>query len=160
MRSQARAPLAMAAAAFACGDWLAGHLLRSPAAWGWAGALLALCTIAAVLGRSTRLAQLSSVLAMLCAGSFAHAATPGPRNVLPPPEFLDSGTVEIVGHITNDGVLLAAGPRARFDLETECIQLEEAKFSRPFGLRVTIFSREDEEEVAGAAVRKTSALQY
>jgi competence protein ComEC len=160
MRSQARAPLALAVAAFACGDWLAGHLLRSPAAWGWAGAMLALCAIAAVLARSTRLAQLSSVLAMLCAGSFAHAATPGPRSVLPPPEFLDGGPVEIVGHVIHDGVLMAAGPRGRFDLETEYIRLDEATFSQPFGLRVTVFSREAEDKDAGPAALKTSVLQY
>src|SRR4051812_49149915 len=118
MRSQPRAPLALAAAAFAGGDWLAGHLSRSPAAWGWAGALLAVCAVAAALGRSTRLAQIASVLAMLCAGSFAYAAMPASRNVFPPLEFLDGGPVEVVGHITNDAMPLAAGPRARFDLET------------------------------------------
>ncbi len=114
--------------------------------WGWAGALLALCAITAATDRSPRLAQLAALLAMLCAGAFARMATPAQRNAVPPPAFMEGAPVEIVGHVINDGVLLAGGPRERFDLEAESIQLEGETLSRPFGLRVTIFSREAEEE--------------
>src|SRR5262249_11117178 len=120
---QPRAPLALAAAAFACGIWLSGHLQGSSAMWGWAGALLALCAMAAVACRSTRLARLSAVFAMLCTGAFARVATPLPHIVLPPPEFISGEKVEIIAHITNDGVLRAGeGARERFDVQTESIE--------------------------------------
>src|SRR5262249_43381641 len=138
---QPRAPLAMAAAAFACGIWLAGHLQRPPALWGWTTTLLVLCSVAAVLARSTRPAQLSAVLALLCAGAFARIAMPAHRMIVPPAEFLETKDVEIVGHVTNDGMLLtSARARERFDLETEYIELYGAKFSVPFGVRVTLYS--------------------
>ncbi|HMC32087.1 MAG TPA: ComEC/Rec2 family competence protein, partial [Candidatus Angelobacter sp.] len=155
------APLALAAAAFACGIWLAGYLQRPPALWECTGALLVVCALAAVLARSTRLAQLSAVLALLCAGAFARMATPVQRNVVPPGEFLDGERIEIVGHVTNDGVLLAGGgSRERFDLETEFIQLNDVKFARPFGIRATVFSREISEEDTGSDAPTLPRLIY
>ncbi len=146
-QSAPRAPLALAALAFAGGVWLAGHLQRSPALWGWAATLLAICAIAAVVAKSGRLAQLSAVLALLCAGAFARIATPLQRNTVPPAEFLSGERVEIVAHVTNDGVLLAGGgPRERFDLQTESIELDGIKFGAPVGVRATVFSRAANEE--------------
>lgn len=158
--SQPRAPLALAAAAFAGGVWLAGYLHRPPSVWGWAGALLALCAIAAATGRSTWLAQLSAVLAMVCAGSFTLVASPVQSSAIPPPGFLDGSPVEIVGRVSNDGLLLAGGPRERFDLETEYIQSGKEKFSRPFGVRVTLFSRKAEDEETAPAALEPSGLEY
>jgi competence protein ComEC len=159
-RSQPGAPLALAAAAFACGIWLAGHLERSLAMWGCAAALLAICAIAAVLEKSTHLSQVSAVLALLFAGAFARTATHAPRNVIPPPQFLEGDSLEVVGHITNDGVLLAgSGARERFDLQTEYIQLDDEKFSVPFGIRVTLYSR-DADENATPDLAQFGGLEY
>jgi competence protein ComEC len=144
---QPRAPLALAAAALACGIWLAGHLLRAPALWGWTTVLLVFCALSAVLVKSTHLAQVSALLALVCAGAFARMGTPLPRTVVPPAEFLDTKDVEVIGHVINDGVLLAGGGRReRFDLKTELIQVNDAKFAQPFGIRATVFSREASEE--------------
>ena len=147
MKAQPRAPLALAAAAFACGILLAGYLQLSPAGWGWAAAALALCALAAIAIRSLRPAQVSALLALVCAGAFARIATPSPRLATPPPEFLNVKNVEIIGHVTNDGALLAGGgPRERFDLQTETIELDGQKFVQPVGIRATIFSRDVVEE--------------
>ena len=74
-------------------------------------------------------------------------ATPPPRLAALPPEFLNVKDVEIVGHVTNDGALLAGGgPRERFDLETETIELDGQKLVQPIGIRATVFSREVAEE--------------
>lgn len=101
----------------------------------------------AVAARSLRLAQASAFLALVCAGAFARVATPVPYSVAPPPEFLSDERVEIVAHVTNDGALLAGGgPRERFDLETEVIELNDIKFTQPVGIRATVFSRELEED--------------
>src|SRR5947209_4846609 len=100
MKAQPRAPLAVAAVAFACGIWLSTHWQVSPALWGWAAASLAVCTIVAVAVSSLRPAQAAALLALVCAGAFARLATPSSRLVVPPPEFLNVKDVEIVGNVT------------------------------------------------------------
>jgi competence protein ComEC len=160
-KAQPRAPLALAAAAFAGGIWLAGHLQRPPALWGWSAAALAFCAVVAVAIRSLRPSQLSAILSLVCAGAFARVATPLPRIAVPPPEFLGSERVEIVAHVTNDGTLLAAGgPRERFDLETETIELNHFKFVQPVGIRATVFSREAAEDNPEDDALKLPELAY
>ena len=147
MKAQPRAPLALAAAVFACGIWLSIHWQVSTALWGWAAAPLALCTIVAVAIKSLRPAQAAALLALVCAGAFARIGTPSPHLSAPPPEFLNVKDIEIVGHVTNDGALLAGGgPRERFDLQTETIALDGQKLTQPIGIRATIFSRDAAEE--------------
>jgi competence protein ComEC len=147
MKAQPRAPLALAAAAFACGILLAGRLQLSPAGWGWATVSLALCTIVAVAIRSLRPAQFAALLALVCAGAFARIGTPSPRLPTLPPEFLNVKDVEIVGNVTNDGALLAGGgARERFDLQTEMLELDGQEFTQPIGIRATVFSSDAAEE--------------
>ncbi|MGC2743429.1 MAG: ComEC/Rec2 family competence protein [Candidatus Angelobacter sp.] len=123
------------------------HWQISIALWGWAAASLALCTIVALAIKSLRPAQGAALLALACAGAFAQIATPSPHLFSPPPEFLNVKDVEIVGHVTNDGALLAGGgPRERFDLQTETIELDGQKFVQPVGIRATVFSRDVIEE--------------
>ena len=144
--AQPRAPLALAATAFAAGIWIAGHIQRSGAVWGWSAAALVLCSLAAVLAQSLRPAQLSAILALACAGAFARIATPAPRVVVPPPEFLPE--VEIVAHVTNDGALLSVDQsRERFEMETESIEVDGSKFLQPVGIRATVYG-------APVAIRK------
>jgi competence protein ComEC len=112
------------------------------------------------------------LLALVCTGAFARIATPLPRISVPPAEFLSGDKVEIVGHVTNDGALLAGGgPRERFDLQTETIELNGQKLLQPIGIRATIFSRDAVEEMPeddvpviphmayGARVRLTGKLR-
>ncbi|HZI57782.1 MAG TPA: DNA internalization-related competence protein ComEC/Rec2 [Verrucomicrobiae bacterium] len=159
-KAQPRAPLALAAIAFACGIWLTGHLQRPPMLWGWAAVTLALCAVVAVMARCLKAAQVSAVLALVCAGAFARVATPVTGVAVPPPKFL-SGEVEIVAHVTNDGALLAGGgPRERFDLETEVIKQNGIQFAQPVGVRATVFSREIEEDAEGNEVPSLPHLAY
>src|SRR5258707_8139789 len=147
-KAQPRAPLALAATSFACGIWLAMHWQISPALWGWAAVSLALCAVAAVAIRSLRPAQVTALLALACAGAFASVATPSPRLIVPPPESFREDPesfrkekVEIVAHVTNDGALLAVDEsRERFDMETESIEIDGAKFLQPVGIRATVYS--------------------
>jgi competence protein ComEC len=160
-QAQPRAPLALAAAAFACGIWLSGHLEPTTALWGWAGLLLGLCAIAAFAVGGAKLALLSSVLALLCTGAFAGLATPRPRTVIPPPEFLNGERVEIVGHVTNDGVLrFGGGPRERFDVQTESLELGQVSFLRPVGVRAMVFTRDAGEEDTDPDAGQLPGLVY
>lgn len=163
-----RAPLALAAAAFAAGIWLAGHLQRSPARWGISATLLAVITMAAAIKYNVRLAQTAALLALICVGSFDRVYTPPPRVVTPTAEFLRNERVEVTGHITNDGLSLpGSGQRERFDLETESIQAGAVSFTRPVGMRATLFVRGADEEsgaqfprlLYGQRVRFTARLR-
>lgn len=140
MKAQPRAPLALAAAAFACGIFLSTYWPVSTALWGWASASLALCTIIAVAIKSLRPAQISAALALVCAGAFARIATPSPHLTAPPAEFLNLKDVEIVAHVITDGTLVAIDEsRERFEMETESIELDGAKFLQPVGIRATVY---------------------
>jgi len=144
MKSPSRAPLALSAAAFACGIWLTGHLQCAPATWGWAGAALALCAFAALAIKSLRPAQAAAVLALVCVGAFARVATPIKSLTLPPSEMLNDKHAVVVAHVTNDGVFLAGtGKRQRVDLEAESIELNGVKFTRPVGIRAALYFSED-----------------
>src|SRR5215470_7735150 len=137
-----RAPMAVAAVAFAGGIWMAGHLFPSVALWGAAGALLVLCSVVAVFFQSsTRLAYLCAALALVCAGTLARITEPTPHIVVPPPEFISGEPVLIEGHVINDGSLLPGNAaRERFDLQTEVIRLGNRTFTQSVGIRITVFS--------------------
>lgn len=101
------------------------------------------------------------MLALVCAGAFARVATPAPHIVVPSPEMLSGEQVEIVAHVTNDGALLAGGgPRERFDLQTETIELNNLKFTQPVGIRATAFSHETDEDSQGNAMPQLPRLAY
>lgn len=158
--SNQQAPMALAAACFAAGVWLAGHLLRSPSHWGLAAAMLAGCAVVAVAKGSSRLAMLAALLAMVGAGAFARVATPVPRITVPPAEFISGEYVDVIGHVINDGVSLAGGgPRERFDLETETLQLDKLKLAQPVRMRVALFSRNRRAE-NGAGDQQFPQLAY
>src|SRR5262249_32482764 len=116
-RPTPRAPLALAAACFAFGIWITGHLYRAPAMWGWCALALVVCALAAVLAASSRLAMLAALLSLASAGAFVRTWMPSSHVSLPPQEFLNSELVEVEGHVTSDGAMLpGGGPRERFDM--------------------------------------------
>ncbi|HLW51812.1 MAG TPA: ComEC/Rec2 family competence protein [Candidatus Angelobacter sp.] len=149
-----RAPLAVAAALFAAGIWLAGHLQRSPRLWGWSvAALIACAALAAWKARSSRLAHLSAMLAFICAGATARVEMVPPRIVVPPAEFLNGDAVEVEGRVTSDGsVRGGSGPRERFDLVAERLRIVDRNlvFTQPVGIRATAFQRDFESEPSPA----------
>ena len=149
MHTRCRAPLAWAASSLAAGIWLAGILHRTPFLWAGCGLALVGCAVAAVLKKSWRLAQLSALMALMCAGALARVDTPVPHNVIPPQEFLNGELVEVEGHVTSDGAALpGSGPRERFDLQTETLRLGDRTFTHAIGIRATAFQRDSDEEPA------------
>src|SRR5215467_9607061 len=144
---QPHAPLALAALAFGIGIWLAGHLHRPAWAWALAAIGLMLCTVVSAARNCARLGYISVVSALICAGAFSLVWTPATHLNSPPEKFLSGAQVEIIGHVTNDGSMLAgSGPRERFDLETEEIRIGELIFTRPVGMRTTVFVKPSEED--------------
>src|SRR6185437_8640137 len=86
--SLARAPLALAATAFACGILLASQVQRPLWFWEAAAFLLVLCAFAAIAKNNFHLARFSVALALVSAGAFAEAVAPVAHIVIPPQEFL------------------------------------------------------------------------
>src|SRR5205085_12234213 len=95
------------------------------------------------------------ISALICAGAFSRVWMPAPQIYTPPPDFLYTDEVEIIGHVTNDGALLAGSePRERFDLESESIQTDEGRFAQPVGIRASVYlkrSDDSEDATSGAA---------
>lgn len=144
--SQLRAPLALATIAFGTGVWFAGHSYLSAGYWGISAALFVACSMVAIAVKSLRLAYVAAVSALICAGAFGRMWAPAPVLIFPPEEFFLRNQVEMIGHVTDDGALLAGSePRQRFDLETEIIQIGDKKFTRPVGIRATVFVKQPTE---------------
>jgi competence protein ComEC len=134
----------MAAAAFACGIWLAAHVHRLPLTWGGAAALMIACGVLAVRAGSLRLAQAAAILALVCTGALDWVERPVSRASALPAEFLNGPRLEIEGHVTADGAMLpGTGPRERFDMETESIRLGNRVFTQPVGIRATAFANDN-----------------
>ncbi|HEY2496914.1 MAG TPA: ComEC/Rec2 family competence protein [Candidatus Angelobacter sp.] len=134
---------------------------RSPALWGWSTLGLVLCAIFALAIKSLRSGQIAAILALVCAGAFAHVATPVSRIIVPPAELLDGERVEIIAHVTNDGSILAGGgPRERFDLQTETIRLNDFEFEQAVGIRATTFSHDTNEDSDGDESPHLLGLAY
>ncbi len=142
-QSNPRAPLAAASVAFGLGIWLASLIHRSAAVWLVSALILVLCAVLATVKDNFLLGYTSAGLAMAAAGALAWVWMPQPNMTTAPPEFLYSEKIEIIGHVTSDGAMLAGkGPRERFDFETESLRMGDISFTQPLGMRATLFSQE------------------
>lgn len=159
--TQPRAPLALAAVAFGTGIWLAGHLHRSPWTWALAAVGLVVCACVSAARNSIRLGYIAVVAALICAGAFSRVWLPAPQLHSPPDKFFSVSQVEIIGHVTNDGSLLAGSePRERFDLETETIQVGDVTFTQAAGIRATVFIKPPDDDQDEAAQPGFPELAY
>lgn len=158
--ARVRAPLAQAATLFAAGIWLAGHIHRGVRPWSWCVLLLIVCAVVALLQRNSRLAQISTMLALLFVGALARVDAPTTRVPAPGQEFLNNQPVEIVGHVTSDGAMEpGSGPRERFDLETETMRIGNVAVTQAIGIRATVFQH-DTEDAPAAALAEFPQLAY
>ena len=147
LHSNPRAPLALAAVVFGCGIWMAGHIHRPPRIWVSAALAFVACAVFSAIRNSIYLGYISAVGALVCAGCISWLWMPSPNLATPPQEFLYNNDVEIIGHITSDGELLAGSePRERFDLESESIQIGDQRFTQPVGIRASVFIRQPQSD--------------
>jgi competence protein ComEC len=146
-QSNPRAPLAADSVTFGLGIWLASVIHRPAGLWATAAFLLMLCAALAAYRKSFLLGHVSGGMALVAAGALAWVWMPPPNLTTPPEGFLFSEKIEVTGHVTNDGAMLAGrGPRERFDLETEMLEIDGIRFSQPVGMRATLFSRLREDD--------------
>ncbi len=135
----------MAAVAFGTGIWLAGRIHHSGSLWIVAASGFVVCAVTASRNHAYRLGYSSVVLALICAGAAARILMPVPNVTTPPEAFLYTQQVEVTGHVTDDGAILAGSdPRERFDLESESLTIAGHTFSQPTGIRANLVVRDNE----------------
>ncbi|HUI83271.1 MAG TPA: ComEC/Rec2 family competence protein [Candidatus Binatia bacterium] len=146
-------PLFLAALSFSAGIVAANYLWRSPCIW-LAGCLLALAAAVLFLNRSPQLGFVLALLATVPLGAFylqAHdAARPAISENLQPLATGEGG-VEVVAHVIREGLVRDSpygGKQESVDVETEQLRLGDRQLETAVGLRLSIYSRQAEEEEA------------
>jgi competence protein ComEC len=146
-------PIFLAALAFSSGIVAANYFWRSP--FIWLGAFL-IAAVAATLSlrRSPRLAFALCWLAMLPLGAFylqaRDAAQPTVTDNLQPFATGDA-EVDIVGHVIREGLIRDSpfgGKEESVDLESDELRLPSRTLTSAIGIRLTIYSKQSEEEDA------------
>lgn len=143
-----RQPLLYAALAFGSGTLVAGHLAPSALAW-----IVVALTFAAsaLLFRSRR--HFSAAIVLFSISALGAAAIQATRS-LPPRDtgienFFDRKDLLVTAHVTDDPTTRAnsfGGTRQVLDVETEELSLDGRSVPLRAGLRLSIYSRDDEED--------------
>ncbi len=154
-----RTPLLFAALAFGAGVWAGVRMWRPPLWW-----LAALAVFGAAAwywrrGRP-RLAQGCALAVVAVAGALAVQARDGVVKLPDLSRFTDRPGVIVTGYVTRDGLLRQGtfgDQRQSVDLETEEIALGGVATPLQCGIRLTIYSRESDEDEEGATVSQPGA---
>ena len=148
-------PIFLAAVAFSAGIVAADVLWRSPLVW---LAAFLVCAISAVvsLRRSSQLGFALWLLAVMPLGGFYlqsrdAAQTTVAQNLQPFATGQDE--VDLTAHVIREGLVrdgAYGGKQESVDVESEQLRLNSRQMSTPVGIRLTIYSKESEEEEARA----------
>lgn len=149
-------PLFLAALAFSAGIVAANYLWRSP--WVWLiGFLLAALAAASALRRSPQLAFALALIAIVPLGGFylqaRDAAQPALADNLQP-FATGENKVDITAHVIREGLLRDSpygGKQESVDVESESIRADDGVLHEPIGIRLTVYSKKNEEAEAGVA---------
>ena len=139
-----RAPLFIAAVAFACGIALEKLVWHPPAVW--LAALVLLCASAVLLlGRRPWLASLTTAFVFVACGAFAVSAQK--CEVKPPAgivAYTDGSEVVLTAHVIRDGVWRDGSfgsKQQSLDVEVEQIEIDGVARSLDGAVRLSVFSR-------------------
>ncbi len=147
------APVFLLSLAFALGILAANFLWRSPWVW-FAVFLLTALPAAFFLRKSTGLGYALALLAAVPLGGFylqaRDAAQSGVSENL---QIFDTGEngVDLTAHVVREGLLRDSpygGKEESVDVETERLRLGDHLTSEPIGIRMSMYSRESEEDAA------------
>ncbi len=146
-------PIFLAAVAFASGILAANYLWRSPFIW-LAGFLIAALAAALALRRSPQLGFALWMLAMAPLGAFylqARDAAQVTINQNLQPFATGKDEVDVIAHVIREGLVRDSpygGKQESVDVESEQLRLDGRQLSMPVGIRLTIYSKQKEEEAA------------
>lgn len=146
-------PLFLAALAFAAGILAANFLWRSPLIW-LGGFCLPFLAALLSLRRSPQLAFACGLISIVPLGGFylqAHdAAQPAIVENLQPFGTGEDG-VEVTAHVIREGLIRDSpygGKQESVDVESEELRLGDQLLREPIGIRLTVYSKQSEEEDA------------
>ncbi|HTZ98464.1 MAG TPA: ComEC/Rec2 family competence protein [Terriglobales bacterium] len=145
-----RQPLLWAALAYACGILLGVYAWRPPS-W-WLIAALVFGSSAAFLVRRRPRVAFAIILSALCILGALTIQVRGPVSGTVP-NLSDGEETLITAHVVREGIPERSGPRdlrQRIDLETETIDTDTATTAARFGIRATLYDKEDGESGASA----------
>ena len=146
-------PVFLAALGFSAGIIAANYLWRSPYIW-LAGFLIAATGAALALRRSPQAGFALALAAMLPLGAFYLQARDAAQvtvaeNLQP---FATGGTsVDVVAHVIREGLVRDSpygGKQQSVDVESEQLRLGDDQISTAVGIRLTIYSKQSEEDEA------------
>ncbi|MGC2111969.1 MAG: ComEC/Rec2 family competence protein [Candidatus Korobacteraceae bacterium] len=146
-------PVFLAALAFSAGIVAANYFWRSPFAW-LAAFLVAAAGTAFFMRRSPQLGLATGLLCLMPLGGFylqvRDAAQPTISENLQPFATGDEA-VDVTAHVIREGLIRDSpygGKQESVDVETERLQLADRTLNTAFGIRLTIYSKQSEEEEA------------
>jgi competence protein ComEC len=158
-------PVFLAALAFSTGILAADFFWRSPFAW-LLGLTMALAAAVLSLRRSPQLSFACVVLATIPLGAFymqaRDAAQPAVVENLQPFGTGDDG-VDLTAHVIREGLIRDSpygGQQESVDVESEQMRLAERVIAEPVGIRLTIYSKQSEEEEARASGSESPLRVY
>jgi len=143
-------PLFLAALAFSAGIIAANYVWRSP--WVWLiGFLVAALAAAFALCRSPQLAFALALIAIVPLGGFylqaRDAAQPALADNLQP-FATGENQVDVTAHVIREGLLRDSpygGKQESVDVESESIRGDGRGLNEPIGIRLTVYSKKNEE---------------
>ncbi len=147
------APMFLLSLAFALGILTANFLWRSPWVW-FAAFLLTALPAAFFLRKSTRLGYALALLAAVPLGGFYLQARDASQSNLGEnlqPFATGENGVDVTAHVIREGLLRDSpygGKQESVDVETDRLQFGDHVTDKPIGIRMSIYSRESEEEAA------------
>ena len=146
-------PIFLAAVAFSGGIIAADFVWRSPCIW-LAGFLLAAIAAALSLRRSPQLAFAFGLISLIPLGGFylqaRDAAQPAVTENLQP-FATGQDEIGITAYVIREGLIRDSpygGKQESVDVESEQLRLDSRELSTPVGIRLTIYSKQNEEEEA------------
>ena len=146
-------PIFLAAVAFSSGIIIADFVWRSPFVW-LAAFLIAVIAAALSLRRSPQLGFALWLISLIPLGGFYlqardAAQTTVAKNLQPFATGQDD--VDITAHVIREGLIRDSpygGKQESVDVESEDLRLDNHQLSSPVGIRLTIYSKRNEEEEA------------
>jgi competence protein ComEC len=149
-------PIFLAAVAFSAGILAANYLWRAPFVW-LAGFLIAAMAAVCALRRSPQLSFALWLVAMTPLGGFylqARDAAQGAVAENLQPYSTGQAEVDLIAHVIREGLIRDSpygGKQESVDVETEQLELEDRRISAAVGIRLTIYSKQAEEDDASEA---------
>lgn len=158
-------PIFLAAVAFSTGIIAANYLWRSPFVW-LAGFFIAAIGAALALRRSPQAGFTLALAALLPLGAFYLQTRDAAQVTVAEnlqPFATGENSVDVVAHVIREGLIRDSpygGKQESVDVESEQLRLGDGHISTPVGIRLTVYSKQTEEDEARDAAVESPLRVY